>query len=160
MTRSSKREGAYMPVICILSCQVKGLWKQKTGMQSFIFILLCFFESSSSDTLYAHSHFYDLDLDAVTVGQQRHKSQRCMVSATKQAISIILPTTVGLFFLMWPWPWLCKCLYIACPAWFFLSLFVSSSSEYTCEQVQQLDSFFICPWLFTLLNVNHTVPLV
>ena len=51
------------------------------------------------DALYAHAHFDDLDLDAKSqwVGKGE-KNQRCMLSATKQAISIKLATTIGHFF--------------------------------------------------------------
>ena len=40
-------------------------------------------------------------------GSVKAKNQRCMPSATEQAISIKLATTVGHFM----WPWLCKCFY-------------------------------------------------
>ena len=48
------------------------------------------------DTLYAHARFDDLDLDARLLWVGKGKTyQRCMLSATKQAISIKLATTVG-----------------------------------------------------------------
>ena len=49
------------------------------------------------DALYAHSCFDNLDLDLDHSGSAKAKNQRCMLSATKQTISIKLATTVGLF---------------------------------------------------------------
>ena len=43
-------------------------------------------------------------------GLAKAKNQHCMLSATKQAISIKLATMVGWCF-FFTWPWLCKCLY-------------------------------------------------
>ena len=59
---------------------------------------------------YAHSRLGDLDLDASYSGSAKSKNQRYMLSATNQAISSKLATTIGHFF-TWPWPWLCKRLY-------------------------------------------------
>ena len=50
------------------------------------------------DVLYAHARFNDLDLDARSQWIGNGKlNQRCMLSATKQAISIKLATAVGHF---------------------------------------------------------------
>ena len=48
------------------------------------------------NALYAHARFVDLDLDARPqwVGKVK-KNQRCMLSATKQSISIKLTKIVG-----------------------------------------------------------------
>ena len=49
--------------------------------------------------IYPHAHFYDLDLMQGHSGsaKPKAKSQQCMLSATKQAISIKLATMVGHF---------------------------------------------------------------
>ena len=51
------------------------------------------------DALYSHVRVVDLALDTRSqLGQQREKNQRLMLSATKQALSIKLATTVGHFY--------------------------------------------------------------
>ena len=49
--------------------------------------------------LYAQARFDDLDLDARAQWVGKGTNQRCMLSVTKQAISIKLATTVGHFFM-------------------------------------------------------------
>ena len=56
------------------------------------------------DAIYAHARL-------------AQKNQRCMLSATKQAISIKLATSVCQFF---TWPWLCKRLYGVSTLLFFI----------------------------------------
>ena len=50
------------------------------------------------DALYAHARFDDLNHDAVTQWVSKGKNQCCVLSAPKQAISIKLASTGGLFF--------------------------------------------------------------
>ena len=50
------------------------------------------------DAIYAHDHFNDLDLEARSQWVSKGKNQCCMFSASKQAISIKLATTVGHFY--------------------------------------------------------------
>ena len=75
------------------------------------------------DALYAHAHLEDLALDARSQWVGKGKiNWCCMLSATKQAISIKLATKVGLFF-MWPWPWLCKHLIVRLVSFFLCAVF-------------------------------------
>ena len=49
------------------------------------------------DAIYGHARFGDLNLDVWSQWPAKARNQRCMLSATKQAINIKLATTVGLF---------------------------------------------------------------
>ena len=49
------------------------------------------------NAIYSHPRFDDLDLDARSQWVGKGKHQRCMLSATEQAIIINLATTVGHF---------------------------------------------------------------
>ena len=67
-------------------------------------------------------------------GSAKAKNQRCMLSATKQAIRIKLSTTVGLFFFLRDFD--LSNVYMACPTWFLLLLSIFLSSFFL--------SFFLC----------------
>ena len=47
------------------------------------------------DAIYAHARLYDLDLDSRSQWVGKATNQRGMLSATREAISIQLATTVG-----------------------------------------------------------------
>ena len=72
----------------------------------------------SNLTVYAHARFDDLDLDARSHWVDEGKNQCCMLSAAKQAVSILLATMIGHF--------LCDLdlvfanVFIACPTCFML----------------------------------------
>ena len=68
-----------------------------------------------------------LTLMQVHSGSAKAKSQRCILSATKQAISIKLATTVGHFF-RWPWPRLPNVIWLV-QLIFFCFLWLASNDK-------------------------------
>ena len=92
-----------MPLTFILghTC-VSNLTTFELAISLTMLILSCYIQtwrdSRLLEAIRAHARFNELDLDAKSQWVGKGKNQRCMLLATKQAISIKLATKVGPFF--------------------------------------------------------------